>query len=342
MTPAPAEVPMLRPLRECTVVVTPRSFGLYSDELRQQLEQAVGEVRYRPGPLSAAELAQEVADADGLLAGLDEVSAEVLDAAPRLRVVARYGVGVDRVDLRAAAEHGVTVTTTPGANANAVAELTIALLFVLARPLVEGRDQVRAGGWPALRGIELAGRALGLVGLGRIGALVAAKAAALGMHVLAYDPAVAKSEVARLVPLAALAREADFVSLHAPLTEQTRGMVARSFFEQMKPGSALVNTARGELVDEAALLWALDQGPLRAAALDVLGQEPPRPGHPLMGRDDVFVTPHIAPHTVEATASMGQMAVDELLNVLSGGQARFAVPLPGPLPRPAGLGPKEA
>ncbi|MGC8628514.1 MAG: NAD(P)-dependent oxidoreductase, partial [Acidimicrobiales bacterium] len=248
-----------------------------------------------------------------------------------LRVVARYGVGVDRVDLGAAAERGVTVTTTPGANANAVAEFTIGLLFALARPLVEGRDQVRAGEWPALRGVELTGKTLGLVGLGRIGSLVAAKSAALGMRVLAYDPNVTASEQASLVGLDALARESDFVSLHAPLTDGTRGMVARPLLERMKFGSALVNTARGELVDETALLWALEEGPLKAAALDVLGDEPPPAWHPLLGRDDVIITPHIAPHTAEATAAMGRMAVDELLNVLSGRQARFPVPLPAEL-----------
>ena len=175
---AHAEDVGLRPLRDCVVVVTPRSFGMHDERLRRELEQEVGEVRYRPGPLTAQELAEVVADADGLLAGLDEISADVFAHAPRLRVVARYGVGVDQVDLAAAARHGVTVTVTPGANANAVAELTIALVFALARPLVEGRDRVRAGEWPALRGVELAGRTLGLLGLGRIGSLVAAKAAA--------------------------------------------------------------------------------------------------------------------------------------------------------------------
>jgi D-3-phosphoglycerate dehydrogenase len=322
---AHAEDVGLRPLRDCVVVVTPRSFGMHDERLRRELEQEVGEVRYRPGPLTAQELAEVVADADGLLAGLDEISADVFAHAPRLRVVARYGVGVDQVDLVAAARQGVTVTVTPGANANAVAELTIALVFALARPLVEGRDRVRAGEWPALRGIELAGRTLGLLGLGRIGSLVAAKAAAIGLRVLAHDPFVAESDVAMLVPLATLAAESDYLSLHAPLTDETRGVVGRALLERLKPGAALVNTARGELVDESALLWALDEGPLRAAALDVLTTEPPPPDHPLLGRDDVLVTPHIGPHTAEATTAMGRVALDELLAVLSGRTPRFPV-----------------
>jgi phosphoglycerate dehydrogenase-like enzyme len=307
------------------VLVTPRSFGLHDETLRRKLEAEVGDVRYQPGPLDADEIAPLLADADGLLAGLDELSAGVFDQAPRLKVVARYGVGVDRIDLEAAARHGVTVTVTPGANANAVAELTIALLFALARPLTAGRERVRAGEWPALPGIELQGRTLGLIGLGHIGRLVATKARGLGLRVIAHDPLVTASELAELVGLERLAAESDFVSLHAPLIEETRGIVGVSFLERMKPGAALINTARGELVDEAALIWALDEGPLRAAALDVLTEEPPRPGQPLLGRDDVLVTPHMSPHTTEATSAMGRIALEELLAVLDGRPARFAL-----------------
>ena len=313
----------LRPLRYCVVVVTPRSFGMHDEGLRRELEEVVGEVRYCPGPLPADELADAVADADGLLAGLDEVTAAVFERAPRLRVVARYGVGVDRVDLEAAARHGVTVTVTPGANANAVAELTIALVFALARPLVTGRERARAGEWPALQGVELRGRTIGLLGLGRIGSLVAEKARAFGLRVLAHDPFVSESEVAALVDPETLAAESDFLSLHAPLSDETRGLVDRALLERLKPGAALVNTARGELVDESALLWALDEGPLSAAALDVLAEEPPRAGHQLLARDDVLVTPHIGPHTAEATTAMGRIALDELLAVLSGRPPRF-------------------
>jgi D-3-phosphoglycerate dehydrogenase len=323
VTETAVAAPALRALRECVVVVTPRSFGMEAPELRAELEGRVGEARYRPGPLGAGELADAVADADGVLAGLDEVTAAVFARAPRLRVVARYGVGVDRVDLEAARRHGVTVTCTPGANANAVAELTIALLFALARPLTAGRDRVLRGEWPSMRGVELSGRTLGLLGVGRIGSLVAVKAAGLGMRVIAHDPFVGSSSV-ELVDLDGLAA-ADFLSLHAPLTEATRGIVDRTLLGRMKEGSALVNTARGELVDEQALLWALDHGPLRAAAVDVLAEEPPAPGHPLLGRDDVLVTPHMGPHTAEATTAMGRLALDDLLTVLSGGTPRYPV-----------------
>jgi len=141
--------------------------------------------------------------------------------------------------------------------------------------------------------------------------------------VVAYDPNVSETETATLVDLDTLVAESDFVSLHTPLTEQTRGMVSRSLLERLKPGAALVNTARGELIDEDGLLWALEEGPLRAAALDVLAQEPPPPDHPLLRRDDVLVTPHMSPHTEEATSAMGLRALDDLLAVLSGRAPRY-------------------
>lgn len=297
--------------------------------VRSELESRVGRVVYLAGPMRAGDLAGALAGADGLIAGLDELSEEVFGAAPRLRVVARYGVGTDCVDLHAAAAHGVTVTTTPGANANAVAELTVALLFALARPLHEGRVVARGERWPALPGTELSGRVLGLVGLGRIGSLVAAKCAALGMQVQAHDPYLQASVHAPLVGLEELLGTADFVSLHAPLGPQTRGMMGRPQFEAMKPGTALVNTARGGLVDEAALLWALDSGRLRAAALDVMAEEPPSAtnavGRALLERENVIVTPHMGPHTAEATRAMGRMAVEELLAVLSNQPPQYPV-----------------
>ncbi len=318
---APRRPPI--PLRECVVVVTPRSFGLHDPGLRERLEAAVGEVRYHPGPLPADRLAPLLADADGLLAGLDEITARVLEGATRLRVIARYGVGADRIDLAAAAARGVVVTVTPGANANAVAELAIAFVFALARPIVQGRAAAREGRWPAMPGMEVAGRTLGVVGLGRIGSLVAHKARALGMRVLAHDPLVRESEDAEVVALAALLPECDFVSLHATLTSETRGLVRRDLLERLKPGAVLINTARGELIDEQDLISALDAGHLRAAALDVLAEEPPRPDHPLLARDDVLITPHMGPHTAESMNAMGRIASEDLITVLSGGAPRY-------------------
>jgi phosphoglycerate dehydrogenase-like enzyme len=315
---------------DARVLVTPRSYGA---ELRAELERQVREVRYNDlgRPLRAAELRERIEGCAGLLAGLDEVDAGVL-ATPGLRVVARYGAGVDRVDLAAAERHGVVVTNTPGANAAAVAELTLALMLLLCRPVLASVAAVRAGRWPALPGRELGARTVGLLGLGRVGSLVAERVAALGATVLACDPAVgaqaAARHGARLVARDELLARADLLSLHLPVTAETRGIVDEDLLGRLRPGALLVNTARGELVDEDALVRALDDGRLAGAALDTLQEEPPGPDHPLAGRDDVIVTSHLGGQTAEATAAMGRAATGDLLAVLRGRPPRHPVVAP--------------
>jgi phosphoglycerate dehydrogenase-like enzyme len=301
---------------DATVLVTARSFAL-----RGALERAVREVRYNDlgRPLAAGELRERVEGVQGVLAGLDEVDASVL-ATPGLRVVARHGVGVDRVDLAAADRHGVTVTNTPGANARAVAELTVGLLLLLCRPVRQAERAVRAGEWPVLSGSELGSRTVGLLGTGHVGSRVARALEGLGCTVLAHDPAREDS-----VSLDELLPRAEVLSLHLPLTAATRGMVGDELLDRLPEGALLVNTARGELVDEAALVRALDSGRLAGAALDALAEEPPPPDHPLLGRDDVIVTSHIGGHTVEAREAMGRQAMADLLAVLGGGRPRFPV-----------------
>ena len=301
---------------DAAVLVTARSF-----ELRRELEREVREVRYNDlgRPLGAAELRERLCGVDAVLAGLDEIDASVL-AAPGLRVVARHGVGTDRVDLEAAARHGVTVTNTPGANAAAVAELTVALMLLLCRPLLAVDRAVRDGGWPVLGGRELGQRTVGLLGAGQVGSRVARALDGLGCTVLVHDPAREDS-----LPLDELLPRAEVLSLHASLSDATRGMVDDALLARLPDGALLVNTARGELVDEAALVRALDSGRLAGAALDALAEEPPRPGHPLVGRDDVIVTSHIGAHTAEARTAMGRLAMDDLLAVLAGRRPRHPV-----------------
>jgi D-3-phosphoglycerate dehydrogenase len=314
---------------DAVVLVTPRSFRGADREAVARLEGAVAEVRYNDlgRPLTGAELAERLNGVAGLLAGVDEIDAAVFEAGPDLRVVARYGVGLDRVDLDAAARHGVTVTTTPGANAAAVAELTLALMLSLCRNLARADRAVLDGGWPSLRGRELGPRTVGLLGLGRIGLRVATTLRALGATVLAHDPYVNVSVAAeagvRMVPREELLEASEILSLHTPVTPDTRGMVDREFLAALPDGALLVNTARGELIDEDALLWALNEGPLAGAALDALKDEPPPPGHPLVEHEDVLVTPHLGGQTAEATAAMARLAVDELLAVLDGRTPRF-------------------
>lgn len=323
----------MRSLAETIVLVTPRSFGVDDPPVRAELEAAVGEVRYnRLGrPLQSNELAAELSDVDGLIAGLDQIDRTVFAASPRLRVIARYGVGVSNVDLAAAAEHGVVVTNTPGVNAEAVAELAIGLIFALSRSLPAAAQATQTGAWPSMHGIEVRGKTVGILGLGAIGKAVARRAVGLGCTVLAHDPYVDAAAVAglgvRLASQAEVVAQADFLSLHLPAMAESHGLVNRDFLARMRKGSYLVNTARGELVVEVDLLQALEAGHLQGAALDTLRQEPPDPNHPLLHRPDVIVTPHLGARTVEATAAMGRTAVRELLAVLSGETPRFAVSL---------------
>jgi D-3-phosphoglycerate dehydrogenase / 2-oxoglutarate reductase len=310
---------------EAVVLVTSRSFRRADPRVREELEGAVAEVRYGDSgkPLTSQELAAELGDVDGVILGTDIADAAAIEAGtPRLRVLSRYGTATDNVDLVAAERNGVIVTHTPGANASAVAELAIGLMFALAREIPRLDRAIRAGEWPTTSGRELRGATVGLLGFGHIGQEVAGRAAALGCRVLAHDP-VADTEVAeRLrVELAGpeeVAQGADFLSLHLPLTPETRDLVDASLLGRMPRGAFLVNTARGELVVDEDLAAALDSGALAGAALDTLREEPPSAGSPLVGRDDVILTPHSAAHTREATLAMGQGAVANLLAALDG------------------------
>ena len=310
--------------RDAVVLVTARSFGRSRPELREELEGAVREVRWNDlgRPLTTEELREAIADVDGVIAGVDRFDAGVIGAAPRLRVIARHGTGTDAVDLDAARGEGVVVTNTPGANAAAVAELAIGLMFALARRISEGDRRVRAGEYGALPGVQLGGRTVGVIGLGRAGSEVARRAAALGCRVLAFDPAVSEEQAdavgATLAEQEHVVAEADFLSLHVPATDATRDLVDAGFLGRMKHGSYLVNTARGELVVEQDLVNALEAGRLAGAALDTTREEPPRPDNPLLDRDDVILTPHTGADTDEARAAMGRAALDDLLAVLDG------------------------
>ncbi|HRN69244.1 MAG TPA: phosphoglycerate dehydrogenase [Promineifilum sp.] len=311
-------------LNECHILVTPASYGQHDAGLKTELEAAAGRVTYNETgkPLSSAQLAALLPGVDGLIAGLDTIDAAALAAADSLRVVARYGVGTDNVDLAAARARGIVVTNTPGANAGAVAELAVTLLLLLARPVLGAAAATREGGWPRTSGLSLGGKTVGLVGFGAIGRAVARLLSGFGCRVLAYDPHIDPDQAAELgvtvVELEQLVAASDFVSLHAPATPQTRGLVNAEFLARMKPGAALVNTARGELVDEAVLHEALVSGRLRGAALDAFAHEPPGAANPLLSLPNVIATPHMGAHTDDATTTMGRMALADCLAVLRG------------------------
>jgi D-3-phosphoglycerate dehydrogenase / 2-oxoglutarate reductase len=313
-----------RPIDECRVLCAPNTFGKRDPSLRSTLEAAVLEVIYNPygRPLKAAEVGTLLQDVDGYIAGVDEVDASALEAADRLRIIARYGVGIDRLDVAAATAKGIVVTNTPGANSAAVAELTIAFILSLARHIIRASDAVRRGEWPVLDGIGIRGKTVGLIGFGSVGREVARRLKGFECRLLAFDPYVetkiADKYGARLVPLETLACEADFVSLHAPATEATVGMVNEEFFSLMKKGAFLINTARGDLVDEPALITALESGHLQGAALDCFSREPPDRDSHLFELPSVIFTPHTAAHTDDAVNQMGWTALGCCLAALRG------------------------
>lgn len=296
-----------------TVAVTPRSFrqtpGPHLDRLRKL------DLRFPDldRPLDENEMAALVEGCSGLIVGVDPVTRRVLDAGP-LRVVVKYGSGLDNIDLAAAKALGVRVSSTPGANARSVAELAIAFLLALARNVAVHDRRVRGGSWQRTTGVELQAKRLGIVGYGAIGREVAQLARALGMDVLAHDPLVAEAEVP-LVSLAEVLATSDAVSLHLPLTDETRGLIGERELAAMKPTGFLINTARGGLVDEDALARALRERRLAGAALDGFEAEP-LGDSPLRELDNVVLSPHAGASTHEAVLRTAARAVDELLAAL--------------------------
>ena len=318
-------------LSDCRVLVTPTSYGRSDASLRSDLEALVGEVIYNPAghPLSEDELRDLLPNVDGMIAGLDFITARALESANRLRVIARYGVGTDRVDLAAAESRGIVVTNTPGANSTSVAELTVALIFAMLRNIPRADAATKQGDWPRLSGSTLTGKTLGLLGLGAIGRAVAKMLSGFECRIIGFDPMVSVDAAAEWgvtwMERDAVVAAADILSLHLPVLPQTQDMVDAAFIAGMKEGAYLVNTARSELVMEDALLHALQSGKLAGAALDTFRDEPPQPDNPLLGLDNVIATPHTGAHTDGATNAMGRMALDECLAVLRGQEPKFRV-----------------
>jgi len=276
----------------------------------------------------------EIADADALIVrSATKVSAELLDKAPKLRAVGRAGVGVDNIDLEAATKRGVLVMSTPGGNAVSVAEHTLALLLALAKQVPRLDKAIHEGRWEksSAAGTELRGKTLGLIGLGRIGSEVAVRAEAFDMRVLAYDPyiseAAAREISVDLVPLDNLLAESDFISLHTSLSSATQKIINAATIEKMKRGARLINAARGELIDEAALAEALKGGKLAGAAVDVFVEEPPK-NSPLVGLPNLIATPHVAGSTAEAQEEVGTQIAVQVKDYLAEGIIRNAVNLP--------------
>ena len=290
-------------------------------------------------PLSEGARARALSEAEGLiLRSATKVTVEFLQGAPKLRFIARAGVGVDNVDLTAASRRGIVVMNTPGGNTTSTAEHTWAMILALSRNLPEAHRTLREGKWDRKRfmGTQLAGKALGVIGLGRVGTEVAKRAVAFGMRVVGYDPyfepqRLKDVDVTLVEKLCDLLSQCDFITVHTPLTEDTRGMIGDREFALMKPGARVINCARGGIVDEEALARALTAGKVAGAALDVFTQEPPT-GSPLLGLANVVVTPHLAASTEEAQIAVACEAAQLMLNALFHGLVEHAVNLPSLAP----------
>lgn len=276
-------------------------------------------------------LPAELADADALIVrSAVQVDDALLESAPKLRVIGRAGVGVDNIDAEAATRRGIVVMNTPGANAVAVAELTLGLMLALARKLPQANSTMHAGKWEkkSLQGAELRGKKLGILGLGRIGLEVARRARVFGMEALGHDPfvspAVARENGIRLVSQEELFAESDYLTLHVGLTPQTAGIINPKTLASMKKGVRIVNCARGELIVEEALAEALKSGQVAGAALDVFGQEPPK-NSPFFSLDNVILTPHIAGSTGEAQEAVGVQIALQVREYLKLGVVQNAV-----------------
>jgi D-3-phosphoglycerate dehydrogenase len=278
-------------------------------------------------------LAGELADADALIVrSATKVTADLLDKAPRLRVVGRAGVGVDNIDLDEATKRGVLVMSTPGGSSVSVAEHTFALLLALVRQVPKFDAAMREGRWEkSSSGAEVRGKTLGLFGLGRIGSEVARRATAFDMRVLAFDPyiseAAAKELAVELVPMEELLEQSDFISLHTAVSPLTQNMINAQAIGMMKKGVRIVNAARGELINEADLAAALKSGHVAGAALDVFAEEPPK-NSPLIGLPNVIATPHVAGSTAEAQEELGTQVAVQVRDYLVEGVIRNAVNLP--------------
>ncbi len=321
----------MKALDQCHVLVTPTSYGRNDPRLKRELEALVGRVTYNTTgkPLSSSQLQQLLPDVDGYIAGLDIIDEKAIVVASHLRVIARYGVGASNVDLAAAKRQGIAVCITPGANSKSVAELAIGLMLNLVRPILNAAALTRQGEWPRAHGTTLAGKTIGLIGLGAIGKEVARRLAGFDCRVVATDVVqdhlFAASHGVHFTDQETLLTQSDIVSLHLPALSETQGMVDAAFLAAMKPGAYLINTARGELIDEGALFEALQSGHLSGAALDTFSQEPPPADHPLLSLPQLIATPHVGSHTDGATNAMGWLALQDCLAVLRGDEPAHRV-----------------
>lgn len=305
------------------VLITPRSFRESGEKPYRILNRNGCEVLENTTgkTLSEEQMTALCKDMEGLIVGIDPVTRKVLENAPKLKAISKYGAGLDNIDLAAAAELGIEVRSAAGTNAVSVAELAVGLFFTLARNIVPAAISTKNGKWDRRRGVEVRGKTVGILGLGNIGREVARMSHGLGMNILAYDPfANPSNEYIRnyeitLADQAEVIQEADFLTLHLPLMEETKKVINTKTLAMMKRSAYLINTSRGELVDEGALCEFLTSGLIAGAASDVFSKEPPGE-HPLLKLDNFILTSHIGAYTAEANQRMAEVSARNLLEML--------------------------
>lgn len=306
------------------VLLTTTSFQDTPGEHHQLLADTGWEVITARGPLNEADTLALVGEIDGYICGDDMITRKVLQKArPRLKVLSKYGIGVDKIDVKSCTEFGIPLLFTPGVNHTTVAEHTFLLLLALEKNLLFHTDSTRSGGWKRKTGHELFGKTIGIIGLGRIGKEVALRARAFGMNVLGYgthwDEAFAAAHhVKRAASLDEIYAVADYISLHTNLRPETREMINAKSFPKMKKGVLILNCARGEIVHTADLIAALKSGQVGGYGTDVLDQEPPPPDHPLLKLPNVVCTPHIGSRTAESVQRQATTAVQNLILAMRG------------------------
>jgi phosphoglycerate dehydrogenase-like enzyme len=316
--------------RRWRVLIGSRSFGQAFPEHLQELEKLGCEVV--PNPVGRALREDELLDAikgiDAIITGTDELTARVIQSAYRLKTIVKHGVGLETIDLQAARERGIVVSATPGAIHDSVADLTMALLLALARKIVPSHLATQQGLWKATFGVELRDKTMGLVGLGRIGKAVTARAKGFGMRIVASDPnpdqVFAAANDVLLLPLSELLTVSDVVSLHVAAEQVGGTLIGPKELRMLKPSAFLINTARGQLVDEDALAAAIREGRLGGAGIDAFVNEPPT-GSPLLTLDNVVLTPHLGGRTLDGQRRMGEIAIQNCVRALRRAAPLFTV-----------------
>ena len=312
------------------VYITSRSFGLFS-EGALELIKSVAEIERSPydRAMNEEELLKVIGDIDGLIVGSDKINRKIIAHSKNLKVIAKHGVGIDNIDLKAATDNNIVVAYAHHANAESVADFTIGLILSIARHVPQAHFSIKRGMWEGTKfiGTEVYGKTIGIIGLGAIGERVAKRARGFDMRILAYDPYVSyertKEIPAKLVNFDMLLKKSDFITLHVALTDETRGMIGEKEFALMKKTAYFINTARGPIVDEAALYKALSEKKIAGAAIDVFSKEPPSADSPLFRLDNVVLSPHIAAYTLETICRMDMMNAEDIVKFFRGENPRY-------------------